>query len=521
MKNETLQNRILEAWQKEKSFLLLCFAAVFCWGLAAHAYGFFRASFSHDMLNALVVTDVETYWKMQLGRPGIILYRRIVRGLIAAPWLLGLLSLVWLSLACWLTAKLFRLQRPLFVVLLAGLLTVNLSVIAMTATYLYEADADLFAMLLGICAVWLWDRRGLPGSLLGILFIAACMGTYQSLLSVPITLIMLLSMTALLRGEAFRDVFRKGLRGILMLTLGALLYWLLIRLMCTLKGINLTPDSYNSLQQTVQRSVPERILQTYGTWAAAFLAPGQRHIELPVLLVNILLPLLFLLRLFPWFGDRNIGIAEKLLFLVLLLLLPLGMNTAQLAFSREVHELMEYAFWFFPLLCLLPFFLLPAGFRSRLLASLLALVFLCSHVQTANIVYTKKQLEQDACLSLMTRVLSRLEALPDYRSGETPLVFVGVSNELQEKLPGFEAYYDIDGCEEANPLVKSDTTYYYNTYAAYLRYLLNSPAVPAETGIWTALQRDPRVQTMPCYPEDGCMQLLDGIYVIKLGEPDT
>ena len=55
----------------EQKRLLLSFGAVFLFGLAAHAYGFLRAGFSHDMLNALVVEPVETYWKMQLGRPSL------------------------------------------------------------------------------------------------------------------------------------------------------------------------------------------------------------------------------------------------------------------------------------------------------------------------------------------------------------------------------------------------------------------------------------------------------------------
>ena len=33
------------------------------------------------------------------------------------------------------------------------------------------------------------------------------------------------------------------------------------------------------------------------------------------------------------------------------MLLPLGMNTAQLSFSRDIHDLMKFSFWFFDLLC--------------------------------------------------------------------------------------------------------------------------------------------------------------------------
>ncbi|MBR0161396.1 MAG: glucosyltransferase domain-containing protein [Oscillospiraceae bacterium] len=524
-------DRIRQGWQDgllpavEKQRFLLCLAAVFLWGLAAHAYGFLRASFSHDMLNALVVENVETYWKMQLGRPGIVLYRRLFRGLIAAPWLLGILSLLWLSLSTFLTAKLFRVRGKLFPVLVAGIMTVNLSTVAMTATYLYEMDANLFAVLLGVCAVFLWDRYGLIGSLAGIFLVAGCMGTYQSLFSVPVTLIMLLSIAALLRGDSAAAVVRKGLIGIGMLLLGAALYYVLIRAMCAIKDINLAMDSYNSVEQASSVSVTARILHVYQTWASAFWNPGASHVEKAVLLVNVLLPLFAFPCLLVRFFRKKGALPEKLLFAALLLLLPLGMNTAQLSFSRDIHDLMKYSFWLFYLLCLLPFFIpaaensaLPTPAWPRVVSVLLVLVFLVSNVQTANIVYTKKDLEQTATVSLLTRVMSRVEQTPDYLPGETPLVFAGISEDLQAQLPGFEAYYDITGCESSSLIPNANSSYNYNAYAAALRWLLNCPVRIADREIWTEMQTDARVLAMPCYPADGCIQRLDDVLVIRMGE---
>ena len=521
------KNKITEGWHdgrsaaEERENLLLCFAAVFGFGLAAHAYGFLHASFSHDMLNALVADPMETYWKMQLGRPGIVLYRRLFRGVIAAPWQLGLLSLLWLSLSCFLTAKLFRVKSRVFPVLLAGILTVNITTIAMTATYLYEMDADLFAVLLGVCAVLLWDRYGLAGALLGALLTAGCMGTYQSMVSIPITLAMLLCIGALLRGERFGAVLRKGLRAVAMLGCGALLYWLAVRLMCSLKGINLAMDSYNSVEQEASLSMLGRVGRVYQTWSRAFLDPAHAHIEPIVLALNALLAALGLWGLSRWLAKGKTGGKEKLLLCALLLLLPLGMNTAQLSFSGDVHDLMKYSFWLFYVLCLLPWFTGVQGKPSGLIrgvGAVLALLMLCANIQTANIVYTKKQLEQEAAGSLMTRVLARLELREDYVPGEMPLVFAGVSEQLQERITGFEAYYDITGCETASPIVKSTASYNYNIYAAYFRYLLDNPAVMADWELWNRLQEDPRVAALPSYPAEGCMELLDGVMVVKMGE---
>nr|MCR5090651.1 hypothetical protein [Oscillospiraceae bacterium] len=320
-------------------------------------------------------------------------------------------------------------------------------------------------------------------------------------------------------GERFADVFRKGLRGLLMLLLGAAVCWFAVRLMCSVKQINLSPDSYNSAEMGGEQSVLSGFLKAFRTLAESFWNPQAAHIETPVLVLNILLPLAACLRLLSGGGRKLAGAAEKLLFLVLLLLLPLGMNTAQIVFSQDVHELMQMAFWLFYLLCLLPFFVVPPERTwQRTVASLLLVLLLASGIQTANIIYTKKHLEEEACSSLMTRVLGRLEEQPDYQPGRTPLVFVGISEQLQRHLCGFDAYYDLNGCENSNPLVKSDATYYYNTYAAWFRYMLNNPAVMAGTSDWTRLQTDPRVQAMPSYPADGCMALLDGVYVVKMGD---
>ena len=200
--------------------------------------------------------------------------------------------------------------------------------------------------------------------------------------------------------------------------------------------------------------------------------------------------------------------------------MPLGMNTAQLSFSRNVHDLMKFSFWLFYVLCLLPVFLAAPekkpGFAQGI-GVVLMLALLCSNIQTANIVYTKKTLEQEAARSLMTRVLYRLEEQKDYATGETTLVFAGVSDQLMEEIPGFEAYYDITGCEAASPIVKANASYNYNAYAAYFRYMLDNPAVMADWNTWNTMLDDPRVQEMPNYPDEGCMQLIDGIMVVKMG----
>ena len=525
---ENIKRRLAEGWsdgltrEEERRRGLCCLLFTFLWGLIAHAYGFLSGAFSHDVLNALYADGVENYWKLQLGRFLVVLYRRTVRCAVTMPWLIGLLALLWIGLAVWLMAKLFRARSPWLLCLLAGICTVNLTVIALTGTYLYELDADMLALLLAVAAAFLWDRFGWAGSALGLFFVAGTLSLYQSYLSVTVTLLILCSLLALLRSERFGAVFGKGLRGIGMLLLGGLLYFLLLKLLAA-RGISTDTGSYNSVSQAFQggTGLLSGLAAVYGELAASFFDPGAAFLGGGLRVLNLLLAGLGAVLLLRALLHRGMGPAEKLLFLALVLLLPLGANLTRLL-GAQVHDLMKYAFW---LLYLLPLLLAfhaaqsgTAGKAARALAALLAALLLWSNTQTANALYVKKDLEASATLSLMTRVLSAVEQNPDYVPGETPLAFVGVSEQLNDAVYGFADYGRITGAESGSAIPAAHAEYYYNAYAAYFRYILNNPAVFCPHDKWNALQGDPAVAALPCYPDPGCMQLTDGVLVVKLGE---
>lgn len=511
---------------REEALRLLrrCGIGILFWGLLAHAYGFLHDSFSHDMLNALYADGVEVYWKMQLGRFGTVLYRRLVRVPLALPWLLGLLSLAWMALALFCIARLLKLRSRAALFFTAGLLAVNLSTIAMTATYLYEMDMDMLALCGAAAAALLWAEGGWVGALLGAVLLAGVLSLYQSFLSVAIVLVLLCCLRRLWEGEGFWGVFLSGLRSLVMFALGGGLYYALLRLMIRLKNIPLDTNTDNSVYQIFTREsgasgLWETLRAVYDQVGAAFFDPARSHLSREAVVCNALLLALSLLLLLVFLLRRG-GWAEKLLALALLLLLPLGANVSCLFSSGAAHDLMKYAFW---LLWLLPLLLLesvplPRGEKAaRALAGLAALVLLWGNVQTANALYVKKDLEQDATLSLMTRVFARIEAEPDYVAGETPLVFVGTQAVLHNSVYGFAAYSDITGAEAPSAIPYSNASYYYNAYAAYCRYVLNVRVAVPGFYTWQGLQYDERVAAMPAYPAAGCIQTLDGVWVVKLG----
>lgn len=515
---KTKGNDWLEQNRKQLCFALI---AVFIWGLAAHGYGFLNNSFSHDSLTEFDGADWSNTWKIKLGRFVIPFYRAVFRTELTLPWLIGLLSLLWIGLAVFLVGKLFKMESKALVFATAGIFTVNLTAAATASTYLHDFDCDMFALLCAVGAVSCWDSGNIRNLLPGAALVALSLGIYQSFLSVTIVLVMFISIFALFDGETFRNVLLRGMKAIGMLLLGCVVYYLMMQLVLAATGISLSSGGTNSLDQALKLT-PYSLLRltvyAYFDCAAWLWNPFSVYPELVANGITVLLLAVTAACAVVGLCRKQMGWLEKLLCLVLFGLLPLGMNLMYVLTGGAVHYLMVYAVWLFYLLSLLMARWL--GEQTKKLKWLdwgtLLLVFLLMYgnVQTANALYLKKDMEQDAFHSMMTRIVYRMEDCDGYVSGETPVVFVGRPEQLQEAMPGFEKYTGITGQHQVET---ADTRIEYRI-RRYFRYILGAKDVMAEEAVWNAMQNDPRVTAMPRYPQDGCTAILDGVLVVKLGE---
>ena len=249
--------------------LLLCLISVLCWGLIAHSYGFFNCNFSHDSLNAFYATPRENQWKLENGRFIVTVYRALFRGNFALPWLIGLLALFFVGLSLFLMARMLKLHNPLLLVLTGGIMCVNLSFTAQTATYIHELDCNYLALLLAVAAVYLWYfYRGWLPFFGGAVLIFLSLGIYQSFFAAAATLMIFLSLMDLFRGEDVALVFQRGLRGIAVLLTGILGYCVCSEILCRLFHVTAT---YEIFEQSVNilHDLPQLIGGTYANFFKA------------------------------------------------------------------------------------------------------------------------------------------------------------------------------------------------------------------------------------------------------------
>ncbi len=513
--------------QEKKTLCLQSFLYVFGWGLAAHAYCFLHSSFAHDALAEFDGSQFGNIWQIQLGRVGIPLYRWIFRSSLTPPLLIGLLSLLWISLALWLFADLFRIKNRMLLFLTAGVLTTNSTMIMQAATYINWMDQNMFAMLLAVLAVWLWKKGGRWNLVLGAVCIGVSLSIYQSYSAVAMALVLMILILDLLNGEHSASILRRGFIALAMMLGGAVVYLAEVKLALCISGQQLvmTGNSVNSLLQG-GTSIGALVRDLISGWILSC----KTMVCLPTAytwlkigrLPRILLLLTAAAVLFCAVLDRKIRVREKVLLFFLALSLPLAMNAAHVLAHGVSHGLMYYAIWLiYPFALLLVQWLIPryqARLRPciqkgvRLVPMLALLVILLDNVQVSNLIHLNREMESRATMGFYNRVLTRMEMQPDYIPQETPVIFIGCPDTQIEKLESLAPLQQMTGLNL--PVIPNSETKFIR---AYFKYMLRAPVLLDETG-WEEAQTCEQAKEMPCYPAEDCMQMYHGTLLVKLGE---
>lgn len=503
------------------------FSYTFLWGFLAHGYCFVNYIASHDALNNFYVA--EKWSKGSFGRFFYPIYISITRGRILLPWLIGIIGIFWAALAVYLIVRIFGVQKKMTICLIAAICITNPTVYALAATYLHDFDADLFALLLAVMAVFFWKmalddiRKSVNRYFLlivGAIVLSVMLGIYQSYISVSIVLIIMELIKKLLKQENVVKVLRQGIQGILMLIVAAIVYLCELKVFTIYTGISaMNNNGYNGLGKlstVFAGDFFKKVIGAYQDFVEKFIDltsayPGRIYLMIHGIVAIIIVCItIFCMIKLKWQSNA--------LLIGLAVLMPLGMNISYILSDEMVHDIMRYAFWLIYVFALI---LMDLFTEKQIVSSktkkILQFVTIASvaiivlgNVQTSNTIYVKKDLEYQSTLSYMTRVADRIEENEEYIPGETPVYFVG-QNAIGKTRVGFEKYTDITGMGASSPIT------FYDTYDKYFEYVLGMDLLLYED---KSIEKNETVAEMPVFPKNGCVQMVDGIIVVKLEETD-
>ena len=93
------------------------------------------------------------------------------------------------------------------------------------------------------------------------------------------------------------------------------------------------------------------------------------------------------------------------------------------------------------------------------------------------------------------------------------MVFVALPTDLKKITPGFKEYRNVIGMLSSDVICLPEK----RRYQAYFDYVLGTPILLAEDSVWNAVLESQSTVEMLDYPASGCLEMLDGVLIVKLG----
>ena len=331
-------------------------------GLLAHGFAFLNFQPSNDSLYEGVLTETEVAWKLGLGRYMIPVYDKIFGVFSYLPWSGGIVALLWISISVYFVVEVLGIEKKWQIALISGIMSTNITIIVLVATYGHDLGPDAMALLLAVFSCWLWRQQNEYFSartklLFGIassVCLGMMLGLYQAYLCVYVSLVLICLMLDLIEKPQkwqWVKAIVSGLIAAIPVIVGGLAYYIGVIVVDKITGLSLSVGKANSLTNlwNNEEGIYVRVLRTYYQIKGLFMdMPGYVYSDNYIQTINKILLLggfLALVGLIIKLIKIKSGIMNVLSIIALLMILPFTMNGMRML-NPLVHDLMIYACWF-------------------------------------------------------------------------------------------------------------------------------------------------------------------------------
>lgn len=427
------------------------------------------------------------------------------------PMLIGVLSILYISITAVIVSKLLEIDN----IVLGVLAGVTLSVyptVARIFNFMYAADAYFLSMLMAALAAYLMTRQKWYNWLLGGGILGCAIGIYQSFFSVACILLLLwIIRHTLINAENIVKQLAGMVVGLLT-AMGTYVIGLTYRLhggkLSSYQGI---ADStlihslkwygeqfVNAFRDIIQQVFVTDVYENKGIKTAVILA----WIITLILVVRYIIPLLKS-KQYMCIVFAAIAIALMPMSVYCMNLLSDGVSYYSLMLSGIS------AVW------LLPILILDAEIKrdndrwKRVIANALLLCLclnLWNYIVVDNISYLASSVSNDKTYALAERIIDRIEQADGYEDMECVYLYGNVSSE-------WYAYDVFDGKSIiGDDIIPYDQT----TYGLYTRIYIRKLPLLGDNEKMIEIQNTQEFKDMPIWPQNGCVKLINDVMVVRL-----
>ena len=513
--------------QRKKMPLVLSFLSTFLLSMIGNGFAYFNLFPHHDSLNHALYFAGN--WEISLGRVLLPIYGKI-RGDSLMPWLIGILSIIFISLSVFLIAELFCIKNPILFFLLAGFMSVNYTIIEVCGTFSYVLDSYMLSLLFVCIGVYTtYKMEGGIGCIVGGIFFFLSLGLYQSFITVALILFIGLTIEKIIYQKVtLKCLMAAWLRWGIALGIGAVLYFVGYKV--TLLYADISPaNSYNSISKLSGMTFTELIQQIKNGYTFFGEIFFEESIWNEYWIKNINIVLIFALILFLFLDlirEKNIIVKMAISIMAIIIFPLISLLMCILMDYSRIYFAPSYGIFFVYLYCLM--FItksinsLTEKFRSKLTVTHILkiihtiILFLCcliliNFIKYANGAYTLQKFTYDRTLSIATRMIYQMDNTEGYIPGETDVIVVGNlnSNNNIENLNTFNKYSVLSGYQ------KTSITYT-QTLGSFFKLLGEPISIVTDSELLEYYTQLDIIQQMPSFPQIGYCQMVDNKLIIKL-----
>ncbi len=511
--------------EKDGKNILLCTVITYLIGIIAYGYVFINFVPAHD---GMMVYTNDQYWMLQLGRFMVIQYVKL-RGAMNSPWLIGMLAMLFISFAVFTCHKVLEIKFDIWkIIVVSSLFTLNIAYIATAATYIYLLD--MFALTLFLCVLAVYINvhySNVFSYVISAVIIGVAMGFYQSYITVVVGMYMIFAIKELMDGCSFSQVIKRGLLWIANILFGGISYYLLMKLSLAIYKIDLYHGTTNSVTNVegltiirVIKLIPYSYLRLFQT-----LFSSNTYSSRIVDALNIVICILGLITLCFTCKNRCKGLCEKVLFIVLIVLFPFGVNSIYVAADGFLYHLMMFSYQLVLLLALYPALYeaidvttvikkTKINYAKAVPGLLFSLVLINTFFITrfSNDLFYYKKLVGEGTTAAVTNIVYDIERNPAFDKKETPIVIIGNANEsLASK---YAMQYEVGNT--AGVSTSGTTITYTDVLRWYMEKIFGKEYnFVRNQEIENEVSQNEKVKNMPEYPSEGYCEMVDGYMVIK------
>ncbi|MGE4277916.1 MAG: glucosyltransferase domain-containing protein, partial [Lawsonibacter sp.] len=469
----TIDEQIRSGWQRVAPPRKAAFFSCLIAGYLVHLYAFTNLIPNSDGLSR--VFDLQ---QMTISGRWFLHYASALNNFTQMPAAIGLLSLLFLSLAAAFTVELLGIRSRVLAGL-TGAVMAAFPCLGYTFLYMFTASAYCLAIFLAVLSAWLAKGRSI-GWLLGVLALALTMGIYQAYVTVAIALALLVVFKETLDPDAtFGGTLRLGGKLAGYLASGAILYYVI--LLCFLKAKNLELLSYLGMDAASSgypfAQLPRLVIAAYKQVVSFFFVSGGAggFANLWMVILDLIAFVLGLMSFFACMEKKGLRheIWRPVGAVAMVALLPLGINFGQILSPYSVPTpLMKYSFVAVYLAVLMLADRtdgLPHSVKPRNMAAaavpVWAVLLLLFCLNTNNLLYTASAQAHRATESYVTRLLARVESCPGYQIGmEVAIIGSIPADQIYAQIPSYAQVDHYSVPQNTVTLLNKHIYYYLNDW---------------------------------------------------------